>query len=134
MKQNQRNCGAIYSEEEYEKIVLEAYWQARAKTKMGNNRFRLSCIHYKESHKDKNMLSTHRMFNLCKGYTGEQPRKMYPPWEPSNHGEKSRIAVKYGNVSSPTASQSPSPDVVPPPLYLDPHPVLYTIFANVPAK
>ena len=61
----------IYCEEEYGKLVLEVYWQARAKTKTGNNRYRISCIHCKESHKDKNTLSYHRMFNLCKGYTGD---------------------------------------------------------------
>ena len=80
------------------------------------------------------MLLYHRMFNLCKGYTKEQPLKMYPIWEPSNYGEKSRIAVKYGKVSSPTTSQSSFPVVVPPPLYLDPHPILYTPFAEALAK
>ena len=97
---------------------------------MGNNRFKFLCIYCKESHKDKNTQSYHRMFNLCKGYMGEQPLKTYPTWEPSNHGEKSRIAAKYGKVSSPTTSHSPSPVVVPPPIYLDHHPVLYTPFSN----
>ena len=26
---------------------------------------------------------------------------MYPTWEPSEHGEKAKIAAKYGKVSSP---------------------------------
>ena len=60
--------------------------------------------------------------------------KMYLIWEPSNHGEKARIAAKYGKVSSPTASQSPSRVVFSPPLYLDLHPILYTPFANAPAE
>lgn len=29
---------------------------------------------------------------------------MYPTWEPSEHGEKARIATKYGKVSSPPHS------------------------------
>ena len=126
MKHNRKNCAAIYCEEEYEKLVLEAYWQAKAKTKLANNRYQFTCIHCKESHKDKNTLSYHRMFNLCKGYTGKQPLKMYPTWEPSNHREKVRIAAKYGKVSSPTVPQFPSLAVFPPPLELDALPVCST--------
>jgi hypothetical protein len=134
MKQNRKNCAAIYCDEEYEKLVLEAYWQAKAETKMANNRYRFTCIHCKESHKDKSTLSYHRMFNLCKGYMGEQPLKMYPTWEPSDHKEKARIAAKYGKVSSPTASQFPSLVVFPPPLELDAVPVCSTTFAIIPAE
>ena len=33
---------------------------------------------------------------------------MYPTWEPNEHGEKTRIAAKYGKVSSlPRASTAP---------------------------
>ena len=134
MKQNRKNCAAIYCEEEYEKLVLEAYWQARAKTKMANNRYPFFCIFCKESYKDKNTLSFHRMFNLCKGYTGQQPLKMYPTWEPSNHEEKVRILTKYENVSLPTASQSPSFAIFPPPLELDVLPVCSTTLATVPVE
>lgn len=118
MKQNRKNCAAMYTEEEYEELVLEAYWQAKDKIKQANNRYRFICIHCRESVKDKNTVSYHRMFNLCKSYTGEKPLKMYPTWEPSNHGEKQRIAAKYGKASSPHASHSPSPASFPPALDL----------------
>ncbi len=118
MKQNRKNCAAIYTEEEYEELVLEAYWQAKDKHKQPNNRYRFRCIHCGETGKDKNTISYHRMFNQCKGYRGEKPLKMYPTWEPSNHGEKQRIALKYGKASSPTAGHSQSPSGFPPPLDL----------------
>lgn len=119
MKQNRKNCAAIYLEDEYDKLVLEAYWQARDKNKMSNNRYRFNCIYCNESHKDKNTVSYHRMFNLCKSYRGQKPLKMYPTWEPSNHGEKHRIAAKFGKASSPHGSHSQSPSTFPPPLELD---------------
>ena len=118
MKQNRRTCAAIYCEEEYERLVIEAYWQSRSKTMMANNRYKFECIHCKESHKDKNTVSYHRMFNLCKVYKGEEPLKMYPTWEPSEHGEKARIALKYGKVSSPTTHTAPQSQKIPPPLDL----------------
>ena len=122
MKQNRKICAAIYLEEEYEDLVLEAYWQAWDKNKMSNNRCRFTCIYCKESHKDKNIVSYHRMFNLCKSYKEEKPPKMYPTWEPSNHGEKHMIANKYRKVLSPHGSHSQSPSTVPPPLELESNP------------
>ena len=44
---------------------------------------------------------------------------MYPTWEPSNQGEKSRIVAKYGKVALSTTSQAPPPAIFPPPLDLD---------------
>ena len=73
----------------------------RDKTKLANARYIFKYIHCKESHKDKNTVSYHRMFNLCKRYTGEKLVKMYPTWEPSNHGEKQSIANKYMIVLLP---------------------------------
>lgn len=55
---------------------------------------------------------------MCKGYKGAKPLKMYPTWEPSNHGEKQRIVVKYRKASSPNAARSQSPSAFPPPLDL----------------
>lgn len=70
MNQNRKNCAAIYTEEEYEELVLEAYWQAKDTYKQANNRYRFICIHCRESGKDKNTISHHRMFNMCKSYMG----------------------------------------------------------------
>ena len=63
MTHNRKQCVALYLEEEYEHLVLECYWTARSKEKMANNRFRFFCIYCRESHKDKNTTSYHRMFN-----------------------------------------------------------------------
>lgn len=70
MKQNRKHCAVIYYKDEYEELMLEAYWQEGAKTKMTNNRYRFTCVHCKESHKDKNTFSYHKMFNVCKAYKG----------------------------------------------------------------
>jgi hypothetical protein len=134
MKQNRKNCVAIYTEEEYEELVVEAYWEARDKIKMANNRYMFNCIYCRESHKDKNIVSYHRMFNLCRAYHGEKPLKMYPTWEPSNHGEKQRIAAKFGKQSSPHGSHSHSPSQFPPPLELDANPINNPALEVVPAE
>ena len=109
MKQNRKPCAVLFEENEYEEAVIEAYYKSKEKVKMPNNRYPFACIHCKTSHKDKNTVSYHRMFNLCKVYKGDKPLKMYPTWEPSEHGEKARIAEKYGKVSSPPPSSVASP-------------------------
>ena len=81
MKQNRKDCAVLFEEGEYEQAVLEAYWQSRSKVKMPNNMYHFLCIHCKASHKDKNTVSYHRMFNLYKVYKGNKPLKMYPTWE-----------------------------------------------------
>ena len=120
MKQNRKTCAVLFEEFEYEQAVLEAYWQAKGKIKLSNNRFPFHCIYCKTSLKDKNTVSYHRMFNLCKEYKGSKPLKMYPTWEPSEHGEKARIAAKYGKASSPPLSGVPGSTPLPPPLQLEP--------------
>ena len=119
MIHNRKQCIALYLEEEYEQLVLECYWTARAKVKMPNNRYRFICIHCKESLKDKNTTSYHRMFQLCRVYEGTKPLKMYPTWDKSEQGEKQRIGLKFGKRDSPPTSSSPSPATRPPPLDLD---------------
>lgn len=134
MTHNRKHCAAIYWEDEYEKLVLEAYSQARAKTKMANNRYPFTCIHCKESHKDKNAVSYHRMFNLCKVYKGEDSLKMYPTWEPSQSEEKSRIIAKFKKVASPTTSQDPSLEILSLPLDLDTPPITKRALSMVSTK
>ena len=48
-----KQCVAPYLEEEYEQLVLECYWTSRLNVKMTNNMYRFSCVHCKESQKDK---------------------------------------------------------------------------------
>ena len=59
------------------------------------------------------------MFNLCKIYKGDKPLKVYPTWEPSEHGEKTRIVAKYGKVSSPPRASIASLKGLPSPLDLN---------------
>lgn len=107
MSHNRKQCVALYLEE-YEELVLECYWTARSKEKMVNNRHRFFCIHCKESHKDKNTTSYHRMFRLCPVYKGTKALKMYPTWDKSEQGEKQRIGLKYGKRDSPTMPTAPT--------------------------
>ena len=67
-------------------------------------------------------------------YRGHKPLKMYPTWEPSNHGEKHRIANKYGKATSPHGSGSQTPSNLPPPLDLDAHTIYSPAVASVPAE
>ena len=97
MTYNRKPCAALFLEGEYDALILEAYSEARVNTeKLKNGRYPFSCTFCKEIHKDKNMTSYHRMFNLCKVYKGVGALKMYPTWEKSDHGELNRVAKKYG--------------------------------------
>lgn len=119
MTHNRKQCVALYLEEEYEQLVLEYYWTARSKKKMTNNMYKFSCIHYKESHKEKNTTSYHKMFKLCNVYKDMTTLKIYPTWDQSEQGEKHRIHIKYRKRDSPPLSAAPAPAKHPPPLNLD---------------
>ena len=115
MKQNQKPCAVLFKEHEYEQVVLEAYWQTKGKVKLPNNMYHFHCIHCKTFLKEKNTVSYHKMFNLCKVYKESKPLKMYPTWEPNEHGEKAKIAAKYGKVFSLPLLSVHSSTPLPPP-------------------
>ena len=95
MTHNHRQCAVLFLESEYDELTIEAYSQSLVTTeRLKNGIFPFSCIHFKVIHKDKNMISYHMMFSLCKMYKRIAPLKMYPTWEESDHGELSRIAKK----------------------------------------
>ena len=99
MTYNRKACVTLFLEAEYDSLILEAYSESRVTTeKRKNGRYPFSCIFCKEIHKDKNMTSYHRMFNLCKMYKKPTALKMYPTWEKSDHVELNRVAKKYGRV------------------------------------
>lgn len=109
MTHNRRQCAALFLETEYDELTIEAYSQSRVTTeRLKNGRFPFSCIHCKVVQKDKNMISYHRMFNLCSQYKGIAALKMYPTWEKSDHGELSRIAKKYGKDFNQTTLAKPA--------------------------
>ena len=100
MTYNRKPCAALFLEPEYDALILEAYSKSRVTTeRLKNGRYLFSCIFCKEIHKDKNMTSYHRMFNLCKVYKEHVALKMYLTWEKkSDHGELHMITKKYGKV------------------------------------
>ena len=98
MTYNRKPCAALFLEAEYDALILEAYSKSRVTTeRLRNGKYLFSCIFCKEIHKDKNMTSYHRMFNLCKVYKEPAALKMYPTWEKSDHAELNRVAKKYGH-------------------------------------
>ena len=100
MTYNRKPCATLFLEPEYDALILEAYSKSRVTTeRLKNGRYLFSCIFCKEIHKDKNMTSYHRMFNLCKVYKEHVALKMYLTWEKkSDHGELHMITKKYGKV------------------------------------
>ena len=111
MTYNRKQCAALFLEADYDALILEAYSQSRVTTeRRKNGRFPFSCIFCKEIHKDKNMTSYHRMFNLCKVYKEPAALKMYPTWDKSDHAELNRVAKKHGRVFA--VNMPPTPSVV----------------------
>ena len=111
MTYNRKQCAALFLEADYDALILEAYSQSRVTTeRKKNGRYPFSCIFCKEIHKDKNMTSYHRMFNLCKVYKEPATLKMYPTWDKSDHAELNRVAKKYGRVFA--VNMPPTPSVV----------------------
>ena len=111
MTYNRKQCAALFLEADYDPQILEAYSQSRVTTeRRKNGRYPFSCIFCKEIHKDKNMTSYHRMFNLCKVYKEPAALKMYPTWDKSDHAELNRVAKKYGRVFA--VNMPPTPSVV----------------------
>lgn len=119
MTHNHKQCVVFYLEEDYAQLVFECYWTIHGRVKMSNDDYKFFCIHYKESHKDKNTMSYHMMFKLFWVYEGTNTLKMYPTWDNSEHGEKHRIGLKYEKRESPSMSSTPSMAKCPLPLDLD---------------
>lgn len=85
MTYNMKPCIALFLEAEYEALTVEDYWKSRLiTTRLDNERYLFSCIHYNKTHLSKNMTFYHRVFNLCNVYKGPGVLKMYPVWEKSN--------------------------------------------------
>ena len=112
MTYNRKPCAALFLEPEYDALILEAYSKSRVTTqKLRNGRYPFSCVFCKEIHKDKNMTSYHRMFNLCKVYKEPAALKMYPTWDKNDHAELNRVAKKYGQNFA--LSMPPKPSAAP---------------------
>ena len=109
MTYNRKPCATLFLEAEYDALILEAYSKSRVITKrLKNGKYLFSCIFCKEIHKDKNITSYHKMFDLCKVYKEPAALKMYPTWEKNDHAELNRVAKKYGRDFSLTMPPKPS--------------------------
>ena len=69
-KFKRRNCAALYTEEEYKKLVIEAHYTCKGVVKNAKNKYDFFCKHYLEGFKEKNALSYHRIFCECKAWKG----------------------------------------------------------------
>jgi hypothetical protein len=79
MQQSKHHCVALYLEEEYEILELEAHFDVKwPEIPTFGNKTSFQCKFYKTMFKDNNALSYHRMINLCLEYTGKELLKMYP--------------------------------------------------------
>lgn len=85
-----------------------------AKVTMPNNMYIFYCVHYKVSHRDKNIVSYNMMFKLCTVYKGLEVLKMYPTWDKNDQAKKTKIGFKYGMVFSLPLSSLLSPRTQPP--------------------
>ena len=84
---------ALFLKADYDALTFEAYSKAIVTTeRLKNGMYPFSCIICKEIHKDKNMTSYHRIFNLCKVHKEPIALKIYPTWEKSDYGVLIRIA------------------------------------------
>jgi hypothetical protein len=79
MHQSKHHCVALYLEEEYEMLALEAHFDVKwLDIPTFGNMPSFQCKFYKTMFKDKNTLFYHKMMNLCLEYTGKELLKMYP--------------------------------------------------------
>jgi hypothetical protein len=98
MQQNRHTCVALYLEEEYKALALEAHFDCKRPDIPVGNRPSFQCKFCKQCFKDKNTLSHHRMMTQCPEYKGKDLLKMYPTWTKSEAKEWTRLGEKYGKT------------------------------------
>ena len=77
-KFNRRNCAALYTEEEYEELVIEAHYTCKGVVNNTKNRYDFFCKHCLEGFKEKNAHSYYMIFCECKAWKRPGHLKMYP--------------------------------------------------------
>ncbi|KAH9556484.1 hypothetical protein CY35_07G030500 [Sphagnum magellanicum] len=98
MQQNRHTCVALYLEEEYKALALEAHFDCKRPDIPVGIRPSFQCKFCKQCFKDKNTLSYHRMMTQCPEYKGKDLLKMYPTWTKSDANELTRLGEKYGKT------------------------------------
>ena len=86
----------MYTEEEYEDLVLEAQYTCKGVIKIAKNMYDFFCIHCFQGFKEMNALSYHRILCKCKAWNRPGHLKMYPTWGRSQRNELNKIGTKYG--------------------------------------
>ena len=98
-------CVCLYTEDEFEELIVEAHYKCRYHVYRCNDgkerRRRYWCRYCKEDFSDKNALSYHRHRNLCSGWRALHwdkggVLKMYPTFSPSDTKSVGLILTKHG--------------------------------------
>jgi hypothetical protein len=99
MQQSKHHCIALYLEEEYEMLALEAHFDVkRLDIPTFGNMPSFQCKFCKIMFKDKNTLSYHKMMNLCPEYTEKELLKMCPTITKSKTKELTKLGEKHGKT------------------------------------
>jgi hypothetical protein len=78
IQQSRRTCVALYLEDKYEELAVEAHFDYKRFDNLISNQPSFQCKFYKVCMKDKNIFSYHRMMNWCSVYNGKKLLKKYP--------------------------------------------------------
>jgi hypothetical protein len=97
MVQSRMTCIALYTESEYEELILEAHVHCRLDEVNGHGRRKWICKYCrKDNWKDKNDLSWHRVQDNCPKWKGPGSLKIYPSFEKGDHTVLAKLMKKYG--------------------------------------
>ncbi len=89
---------ALYLEDEYEKLVVEANFDCKQLNNPINNCPSFQCKFYKVCMKDMNIISYHKMMNQCLAYKGKDLLKMYLTWNKNETKDIIGLGLKFGKT------------------------------------
>jgi hypothetical protein len=112
MQPSKHHCVALYLEEEYEMLALEADFDVkRLDISTFGNMLSFQCKFCKIMFRNKNTLSYHKMMNLCLEYTGKELLKMCPAITKSKAKELTKLGEKHGKTL-PNLLKRPNEDAL----------------------
>ncbi len=89
---------ALYFEDEYEKLVMEAHFDCKQPNNPIDNRLSFQCKFYKVCMTAMNTISYHKMMNQCLAYKGNDLQKMYLTWNKNETKEIIMLVLKFGKT------------------------------------
>jgi hypothetical protein len=95
MQQTRHHCVALYLEDKYEELVLEAHFDVKCLDMPIGNRPSFQCTYYNKCSKDENTFSYHRMMMQCPKYKGKTLLKMYLTWTKAEAKEFTQLGKKF---------------------------------------